>query len=122
MATSLRPVVKKVKPILSLNQQDARRRALGLYKLFLRQIPQTLLEYDIPKTNEDCKKKIREEFMKHANITDLRVQDILISKGKMTFEEIFNVWMPQGRLMDYWRETVEPKPTDFMSKFLSGQD
>nr|XP_031850310.1 NADH dehydrogenase [ubiquinone] 1 alpha subcomplex subunit 6 [Nomia melanderi] len=122
MATSLRPVVKKVKPILSFNQQDARRRALGLYKLFLRQIPQTLLEYDIPKTNEDCKKKIREEFMKHANITDLRVQDILISKGKMTFEEIFNVWMPQGRLMDYWRETVEPKPTDFMSKFLSGQD
>lgn len=40
----------------------------------------------------------------------------------MELQEVANVWKPKGGLMSYWKETMEKKPTDFMSKFLSGQD
>lgn len=40
----------------------------------------------------------------------------------MELQEVANVWKPKGALMHYWKETWEKKPTDFMSKFLSGQD
>lgn len=40
----------------------------------------------------------------------------------MELQEVANVWKTKGGLMHYWKETWEKKPTDFMSKFLSGQD
>lgn len=40
----------------------------------------------------------------------------------MDLQEIANVWKPKGGVMHYWKETWEKKPTDFMSKFFSGQD
>lgn len=40
----------------------------------------------------------------------------------MELQEVANVWKPKGQLMHYWKETWEKKPTDFMSKFLRGQD
>lgn len=40
----------------------------------------------------------------------------------MELQEVANIWKPKGQLMTYWKETVEKKPTDFMSKFLRGQD
>ncbi|KZC09670.1 PREDICTED: NADH dehydrogenase [ubiquinone] 1 alpha subcomplex subunit 6 [Dufourea novaeangliae] len=122
MATPTRVAWKKVKPILSLNQKDAHRRVLLLYKAWYRQIPQTVLDYDIPKTENDCRAKLKEEFKRHANITDVRVIDLLVIKGQMKLQEVTNMWIPKGGLMNYWQETWEPKPKDFLSKFLSGQD
>ncbi|XP_011054802.1 PREDICTED: NADH dehydrogenase [ubiquinone] 1 alpha subcomplex subunit 6 isoform X3 [Acromyrmex echinatior] len=81
-----------------------------------------LLSYNIPKSEVDCKRKIREEFRRHAHLTDLRIIDIVIVKGQMELQEVANLWKPAGALMHYWKETWEKKPTDFMSKFLSGQD
>lgn len=40
----------------------------------------------------------------------------------MELQEVANVWKSKGGLMYYWKETWEKKPTDFMSKFLSGHD
>lgn len=39
-----------------------------------------VLSYDIPKTEAECKKKIREEFKRHAHLTDLRIIDKVIIK------------------------------------------
>ena len=36
--------------------------------------------YDINKTELQCRKKLREEFMRHANVTDIRVIDLLTVK------------------------------------------
>lgn len=40
----------------------------------------------------------------------------------MELQEVDNRWKTIGGLMHYWKETHEKKPTDFMSKFLRGQD
>ncbi|EGI65145.1 PREDICTED: NADH dehydrogenase [ubiquinone] 1 alpha subcomplex subunit 6 isoform X1 [Acromyrmex echinatior] len=122
MAGQAASVVRQVKPILSVNRKDARRKVLTLYKAWIRQVPISLLSYNIPKSEVDCKRKIREEFRRHAHLTDLRIIDIVIVKGQMELQEVANLWKPAGALMHYWKETWEKKPTDFMSKFLSGQD
>lgn len=38
------------------------------------------MDYDIPKTNEDLRTKIREEFLKHSTVKDIRVIDMLVIK------------------------------------------
>lgn len=113
---------RQVKPILSLDQVIAHRRVLNLYKLWYREIPDIIKYYQLPKSTAQCYKKLRQEFMQHANITDIRVIDMLVIKGHMTLKETIEQWTSKGRLMYYWRDTVEKKPTDFLSKFLSGQD
>lgn len=36
--------------------------------------------FDIPKNEEDCKRKLRERFYKNACLTDIRIIDMLIVK------------------------------------------
>ena len=122
MATPVKTAIKRVKPILSLNPADARRRVITLYKAWYRQIPFLRQGYDINKTELQCRKKLREEFMRHANVTDIRVIDLLTVKGQMELQETAMLWKTTGGLMNYWKETCEPKPKDFMSKFLAGRE
>lgn len=39
MATPARAAVRQVRPILSLNKDDARRKVINLYKAWYRQVP-----------------------------------------------------------------------------------
>lgn len=78
-------------------------------------------EYDIPKSVEQCRDKLKEEFVKNKDITDMRVVDMLVIKGQMELKETAQIWKQKGHIMRYWKETVEPKPADFLSKFLSSQ-
>ncbi|NP_001164372.1 NADH dehydrogenase [ubiquinone] 1 alpha subcomplex subunit 6 isoform X1 [Nasonia vitripennis] len=122
MATPVQTVTRQVRPLLSLNQSEARRRVFNLYRAWVRQIPFILQDYEIPKSDKDLKEKIRGEFMKHANIKDIRVIDMLVIKGQMELKEVAERWKNKGTLMFYFKDTVEPKPTDFLSKFMSGHD
>lgn len=40
----------------------------------------------------------------------------------MELKEVAEKFKNKGALMNYFKDTTEPKPTDFMSKFLSGHD
>ncbi|KAL7287902.1 hypothetical protein TKK_0017965 [Trichogramma kaykai] len=122
MSNPARIVTRQVKPLLSLNENEARRRVFGLYKAWIRQVPFILQDYDIPKNAKDLKMKIREEFNKHRTVKDIRVIDMLVIKGQMELKETVEKWKNKGALMFYFKDTVEPKPTDFMSKFMNGTD
>lgn len=80
------------------------------------------MDYDIPKSIEQCREKLREQFMKNANITDIRVSDLLVIKGQMELKETVEIWKQKAHLMRYWKESEEPKPTDFLSKFIAGKN
>ncbi|XP_046736995.1 NADH dehydrogenase [ubiquinone] 1 alpha subcomplex subunit 6 [Diprion similis] len=122
MASAVRTVRRQVRPILSIDQPEARSRVLNLYKAWYRQIPFIVLDYHIPKSEKQCRQKLREEFMKNANVKDIRAIDLLVIKGQMELKETVEIWKQKGTLMNYFKETEEKKPTDFLSKFLSGQD
>lgn len=38
------------------------------------------MDYDIPVSVEQGRKKLREEFLKHKNVSDIRVIDMLVIK------------------------------------------
>lgn len=115
-------VTRQVRPILSLSESEARSRALALYKAWYRQIPHTVNDIDIPRNVKQCRQKLREEFMKHKDVKDIRVIDMLIIKGQMELQETATRWKQAGHVMAYWKDTVNKKPTDFYSKFLDGKD
>ena len=79
-------------------------------------------KFDIPKTVEECQQKLKAEFLKNKDVTDVRVIDMLVIKGQMELKETIKIWKQKGHVMRYWQESVEPKPTDFLSKFMSGNN
>uniref|UniRef100_D1FQ06 NADH dehydrogenase [ubiquinone] 1 alpha subcomplex subunit 6 n=1 Tax=Simulium nigrimanum TaxID=683695 RepID=D1FQ06_SIMNI len=118
---AIKQAMKQVRPILYVDKEEARKRVLNLYKAWYRQIPYIVMDYDIPKSEEQCRQKLREEFLRNKDVTDLRVIDMLVIKSQMELKETVEIWKQKDHIMRWWKESQDPKPTDFLSKFLSGQ-
>ncbi|XP_068633203.1 NADH dehydrogenase [ubiquinone] 1 alpha subcomplex subunit 6-like [Battus philenor] len=114
--------VRIVRPVMSSNLTEARTRVKNLYRAFYRYIPYIIKFFDIPKTEEDCRLKLRENFYKHAKVTDVRVIDILVIKGYMELKEVTHQWQQKGYMLSHWDPSAEKKPTDFVGKFVAGVD
>ncbi|CAL1528667.1 unnamed protein product [Lymnaea stagnalis] len=114
--------VKQVKPLLSVDRTEARRRVLNLYKAWYRQIPYALKAFNIPVSVKRAQDKLRELFLKNKHVTDIRAIDMLVIKGQMDLVETANIWKQRTHIMMFFKDTVNPKPTDFLSKFYEGQD
>merc|ERR1712168_1449229 len=89
----LRPVVQKVKPILSSDREEAKRRVRNLYKAWWRQLPFAIFDYEIPVTESMAQARLRQLFKKHGDVTDIRVIDMLVIK--LYFRVSRNWWRLQ---------------------------
>jgi NADH dehydrogenase (ubiquinone) 1 alpha subcomplex subunit 6 len=69
-----------VKPLLSLDKSEARGRVLSLYKAWWRQIPIMLSQYQMPVTLHQCRGQLKKQFIKHRDLRDTRVIDMLVIK------------------------------------------
>jgi NADH dehydrogenase (ubiquinone) 1 alpha subcomplex subunit 6 len=47
---------------------------------------------------------------------------MLVIKGQMALKEAVEIWKQKCHVMTYFKETVEPKSTDFLSKFFAGRE
>jgi NADH dehydrogenase (ubiquinone) 1 alpha subcomplex subunit 6 len=68
LATRLPQTLKQVRPVLSADHAEAKRRVLNLYKIWLRQIPY-----------------IRVDYIKN-NWTEARLRDVIKVKNKIEFQ------------------------------------
>ncbi|GFR58839.1 NADH dehydrogenase [ubiquinone] 1 alpha subcomplex subunit 6 [Elysia marginata] len=114
--------IKQVKPLMSVDRTEARRRVLNLYKAWYRQIPYVVKDFYLPITVKMGRDKVREMFLKNKYVTDIRTIDMLVIKGQMDLVETANIWKQRNHVMMFFKDTVNPKPTDFLSKFYEGQD
>ncbi|CAB3221971.1 unnamed protein product [Arctia plantaginis] len=111
---------RSVRPMMSSDLCEARRRALGLYRAIYRYIPYVIKYYDIPKNIDQCRWMLRSYFYKHAYITDVRVIDMLIIKGYIELKELTHQWQSKHHVIRHWNPSIEPKCTSFIAKFIEG--
>ena len=116
-------MARQVKPMLSVDKDEAKRRVLSLYKAWHRQIPYMLRDFALPITRETAYKQLRKKFMEKSHVTDIRVIDMLVVKGQQDLKEVVEIWAQSTHIMSkHFREAHKERPKDFMSKFLSGQE
>lgn len=111
-----------VKPVLSASKEEARHRVMALYRAWYRQIPYILHNEPYDVTEKQCRDKLREIFYNNAHIQDTRVIDMLVLKGQMDLQETVRKWKQECHFLKYFNETVQPRPKDFISRFLDGKD
>ncbi|RCK56411.1 NADH-ubiquinone oxidoreductase 14 subunit [Candida viswanathii] len=107
----------------SATSPELRRRVLSLYRKFIRNSQEfaDLYELDMPISN--IKTKIRQEFERQRYNSDIAVNNVLLAKGQMEFQELVNFWKQQCHVMRYFDEqnayNVVDK-NDFVKNFLRG--
>merc|ERR1712165_120919 len=116
-------ITRQVKPLLSLDNNEAKLRVISLYKAWWRQIPTMLSQMPMPVTQQECQNMLHQQFMKHKDVKDTRIIDMLVVKGQNDLKEVVEMWaMPTHVLSKYWKESHREKPKDFLGKFLAGHD
>ncbi|MEE6508185.1 hypothetical protein FKM82_019621 [Ascaphus truei] len=111
-----------VRPLFSRDLGEAKRRSRELYRAWYREVPNTVHVFQLDITVKQGRDKVRDLFQRNAHITDPRVIDMLVIKGKMDLEETIKVWKQRTHIMRYFHETETPRPKDFLSRFYVGQD
>ncbi|GAU98293.1 hypothetical protein RvY_09457 [Ramazzottius varieornatus] len=115
-------LTREVKPLVSTSKREARQRVLNLYRSWYRQMPYIMMDYYVPVSVADCRKRLKEVFAANRHLTDIRAIDMLVIKGQMELRETIEVWKQKTHFMMYFRDTVKQKPSEgFLSKFLDGK-
>ncbi|CAO3652333.1 unnamed protein product [Cunninghamella echinulata] len=106
----------------SSSSNEARLRALSLYRKFQKSVPEIMKIHEINLPTSAIRAKIREQFEQHRYVEDLQVRDILLAKGQMEYQETMNVWKQNNHIMNYFsKDEARPQPTTFLEKFYEGR-
>lgn len=111
----------------SLTEADMRKRVLRLYRTFLREAPVFIELYELDLPVAAVRTKIRQEFERHRFQKDLAINNVLLAKGQMEFQELINFWKQTPHVMRYfdsegsstWAPHAQVQDT-FVNKFLKG--
>ncbi|CAG8688455.1 311_t:CDS:2, partial [Acaulospora morrowiae] len=114
MALALKATTLKI--TTSSSFPEARQRVLHLYRDWQRAAPKIVKLYwlDIPASA--VRAKIREEFEKNRYVSELKVIDVLILKGRGEYQETMNFWKMETHVLRYFDKNP-PKSKGFLERF-----
>lgn len=116
-AVLVKELPKGVKPLLSNNSDESRRRIISLYRSWMRCSEYLTKTQDLSISERMMKEKVRDDFERFKTVSDLRVLDSMIAKSTLELEEAYKGWQQTTHILRRFKQTVEPRKTDFMSKF-----
>ncbi|VDM62595.1 unnamed protein product [Angiostrongylus costaricensis] len=116
--------LRQVAPVQSVNKEQARRSVLQVYKDLQRITPKFWWDFGMQDMPLGVFRSVlKKQFVKNAHVTDVRIIDRLVAETKQHMYSIDFAFYNPDHVRNYlFRENVEAKPKDFLSKFLSGQD
>ncbi|KAL5478813.1 NDUFA6 [Sanghuangporus weigelae] len=102
--------------------QVARQRVLQLYRDWYRSAPEIVESFSLPSTATDIRRIIRAEFERHRYVSDPKVVDILLLKGRQQYQEVMNSWAQDSHVLGIVFAPKERPRRTFLQKFLEGRD
>ncbi|KAJ1965443.1 ndufa6 NADH-ubiquinone oxidoreductase subunit [Dipsacomyces acuminosporus] len=116
------PLIQPLVTRSSTSLADARLRAIHLYRQWQKSVPQIMVDYHLCMPQSVVRAKIREEFEKNRYVSDPRAIDVLLFKGRVEFEETYNVWKQYSHVLRYFdANEKDPQSTKFLDKFIEGR-
>lgn len=107
----------------SATHPELKKRVLHLYRKYMRYSKEfcDIYELDMPVSN--VKTKIRQEFERYRYVNNLDVENVLLMKGQMEFQELVNFWKQQCHVMTYFEDQSNYSVLEnnsFVDNFLRG--
>ncbi|KRZ15762.1 Sec1 family domain-containing protein 1, partial [Trichinella zimbabwensis] len=85
---------KQIKPIVSQNREEARRRVLRVYKDWMKFVPTLNFLYQLHLPEDVLRDAIKRQFARNAEIRDIRIVDILANKAEVELKNLKEAWTP----------------------------
>jgi NADH dehydrogenase (ubiquinone) 1 alpha subcomplex subunit 6 len=88
--------------LASASSSEARVKVVALFRAAMREADNIIRNYQLDQTRSELRNKIKEEFAKHANVTDTRVIDRLVFKGATELEEAKLLWKTKSHVVRFF--------------------
>lgn len=86
-------------PQISSSFKEAKFKSHKLYRDILRAIPSVKKQFHLQISFKDARKRIRQEFVKNAHVTDPTTIDLLVFKGRNELEEALKSWKTASHVL-----------------------
>ncbi|PCH43078.1 hypothetical protein WOLCODRAFT_153138 [Wolfiporia cocos MD-104 SS10] len=107
---------------ISASPEQARQRVFQLYRDWYRAAPEIISLYALPVSVPFFRHAIRRKFEENRYVTDQRVIDVLLLKGRQEYQETMNQWKMYDHVMGILLESRKGRPRSFLEKFYEGRD
>ncbi|KAF8225350.1 hypothetical protein L208DRAFT_1408660 [Tricholoma matsutake] len=106
----------------SLNAEDARRRAIKLYRDWYRSAPEIVNLYALNVSPAYVRHCVRQQFERNRYVTDPRAIDVLLLKNRQEYQETVNCWKQIDHVMGILLKPQDRTQRAFLQKFYEGRD
>ncbi|KAI0659674.1 NADH-ubiquinone oxidoreductase Complex1 subunit [Cubamyces menziesii] len=107
---------------VSSSPEEARKRVIQLYRDWYRSAPEICSLYALNVTPSYVRHCIRGHFEENRYVTDTRVIDVLIQKGRQEYQETLNCWKQLDHIMGILLAPKGRPQRTFLQKFYEGRD
>ncbi|KAH9920893.1 NADH-ubiquinone oxidoreductase Complex1 subunit [Epithele typhae] len=101
---------------------QARKRALKLYRDWYRGAPEIVSIYALNVSPAFIRHCVRQHFEQNRYVSDTRVVDVLLHKGRVEYQETMNCWKQLDHIMGILLQPKGRPPRTFLQKFYEGRD